>query len=76
MVSEEEANDISCSVTLQGLDEEPFAADMQYLDDSQEMRAVMHKCYATESIFSKASIHTTLARMKYGCEGMEKYLYE
>ena len=36
-MSEEEANEIACSVILQGLDEVPSAAVMQYQDDERKV---------------------------------------
>ncbi len=72
-MSEEEANDIACSVILFGLDEVPFAAVMQYQDDPRKMLAVLHERYATLSTFSQASIHTMLTRLRYGGEGMDEY---
>ena len=74
LLSEEAANDIACSVILQGLGEVPFAAVMQYQDDPQKMWNVLHERYAAVSSFSKASIHTSLARLKYGGENMDSYL--
>jgi len=74
LLAEQEKKDVACSIILRSLGPVPFAAVMRYQEEPRTMWTLLQARYASDTTFSKASIHTELARMKYQGQTMDVYI--
>lgn len=66
----------ACSIILRGLSDVPFSVVRRHLKDPTAMWTALHERYASDSTFTKASVQTKLARMRYDEEAMDLYVHE
>lgn len=70
------AGDVACSVIHQGLGEGLFLCVMAVQNDRRRMREFLHHRYNVNSTFSKAALHSTLARTRYTGQAMQEYVVQ
>ncbi len=64
----------ACSVILRGLGDVPFADIMRHKSSPKKMWDALHERYAADNTFNKASVQTSLARLKCDGQDMDKYI--
>lgn len=70
----EYARDVACRIILDGLGEELLVYIMQYQEDPPQMWKFLYERYSANTMFSKATLDSTLARMEFPSQLMHEYV--
>lgn len=70
----EYARNVAYSIILQALGNVPFACVMRFQEDPSQMWKFLNDRYSATTTVSKATMHTTLAQMKYTGQLMHIYI--
>lgn len=69
----EYARDSGCSLILQGLEEIPFSCVIAHQDDQRKMWEPLYQRYIASKTFSKAILHSCLARIRYSGQAVKDF---